>query len=280
VAYPDVNDLAQLRQCGFSVANPHERRKEKFMSRFKLTIAVLAAFAASSAGCTENENQACNAQSSLIWSNGVQWSNGLSWSNGIHWSNGLLASALSDQSVDDHLAPGTLDEPETRKAFEYLVRCALGPDQLVHARVGGEPVTFAGKIGLARDWADGACGESCQRWVSACLLSSVNNKGESVAIVLDGAHPALQGDVEGAYPIPEASFYGNLFVEHPQIYACVHDGGPGLVRTCGDADGEGCFLQVTGRCEDVCSAAGCRGGDGTLVSQVIEVWRAEDACSR
>jgi hypothetical protein len=154
------------------------------MKNLAITIA-LSSLSGLCASCTSAPAQGCTTQLGAIWSNGLDWSNGLAW------SNGLLASALSDRSVDQYLAPGALDDPQTRSGFEYLVRCALGPDQRVHATIAGQTVTFPGKIGLAREWADAACGETCQRWVSACLLSSVNHEGEHVAIVLDGAHPVL-----------------------------------------------------------------------------------------
>ena len=43
-------------------------------------------------------------------------------------------------------------------------------------------------IALAREWGvdQGSCSESCQRWISACLLARTNYWGRPVSISLRG----------------------------------------------------------------------------------------------
>lgn len=114
---------------------------------------------------------------------------------------------------------GLLTDSDLIGTAEYLVECALPLGQSITKTVDGQPVEFAGLLGLAPQWRDGACDEDCQQWVSACLLARTNVSGQSVTIWIQSDHPAI------GYGIPtglihEASFYGNLFAGLDEQYLC------------------------------------------------------------
>jgi len=162
---------------------------------------------------------------------------------------------------DDLLAD--LPEEEDRlEHIEYMAMCALDAGtELVVADGGGER-RFAGLYGLAPGWVDGACDESCQRWVSACLLAHTNMLDLSVPLSLRGAHPGLvwDADIEEEYATQEGAFYGNLFLlpepfTPPVLYSCF---GRGLdpsadymfERIC--SAGAICGLVSMGPCPEAC----------------------------
>lgn len=172
-----------------------------------------------------------------------------------------------------------LADPSTRETLEYLVSCALDADAEVVAIHDGVSHMFAGEIGLAPEWADGACGHDCQRWISACLLARVNARGEHVEISMRARHPALRPDPGelAAFAAEEGSYYGNLFIDPPVLHAASAREDLALPRTCG-AELSTCPIEVVGHAADACDgwsrAHGrdkCRDADGELWDQVITV---------
>lgn len=152
-----------------------------------------------------------------------------------------------------------------RALLRYATICALAPeDELV---AGGD--RFAGFYGLAPEWASGACGDACQRWVSACLLAHANANGTPFEISLRGDHPALAaGDAARAeLTYQEAAYYGNVFQR--DLHACWGaDAGHASPsdaerflagRVCGQVYGE-CGLVTAGPCAHPSAAeiAACR----------------------
>jgi hypothetical protein len=196
-------------------------------------------------------------------------------------SNGLLDNALSTEALRGDGAPAEdLRDPELRDVFAYTVQCALAPRQSVDVTIDGEVVTFEGALGLAPEWgaAGGSCDAECIGWVSACLISRVNAKGESVVISLRGDHPGLlpSDDELATYDAVEATYFGNVFGDAKRMHACVPDGATAIPRVCGD-DSE-CLVQIEGACSDVCDGSTCRAGDGTVFAQTITVQRDAAAC--
>ena len=56
----------------------------------------------------------------------------------------------------------------------------------------GQSYTFAGSLGIAPDWGasdDAACDDTCQQWVSACVISRLNFLGVHVALSPPGSEP-------------------------------------------------------------------------------------------
>jgi hypothetical protein len=142
----------------------------------------------------------------------------------------------------------------------YLVECALPEGEILTKlrAADGQVLVLHGALGLAPEWKDGACDEDCQQWVSACMLARTNSTGESVGLWLVADHPAIGLGHEGAYPLHEATFYGNLFEDPPALYLCRgieadedSDLGEYLrSRTCGGLEPEACGFTQWGGCSD------------------------------
>jgi hypothetical protein len=235
------------------------------ISQFAAGLAIVAV-GPSLAGCLEDDNHGaivgCTEQGSIAWSNGIDWSNGVQWSNGVSWSNGAIWSyGLASVQSDDFAC-----RAESLQLFEYTVGCALRADQRVDVRVGGQVKTIGGRLGLAPEWSDGPCDAACRGWVSACLIASLNGKGERVEIAVSGHHPALGTDPVPGFTVAEATFYGDVFADPPQLHACLAPGVDNLERSC--AGRSDCPIAIAGACADVCDARGCR-ADGRLYKQAI-----------
>lgn len=196
-------------------------------------------------------------------------------------TNGLLDNALSsDALVGDGAPVEDLRDPEMRDIFAYTVQCALPEHESVELSIDGELVTFEGALGLAPEWGleGGSCDESCQHWVSACLISRVNAKGESVVISLRGDHPGLlpSADELAEFDAVEATYFGNVFGDAKQLHACLPDGATAIPRVCDDPSS--CLVQIEGACSDVCDGSSCRAADGTVFAETITVQRDAAAC--
>jgi hypothetical protein len=105
----------------------------------------------------------------------------------------------------------------------YIVECALPANQSVSKTRNGQTIVFQGLLGLASAWQAGACDQTCQQWVTACLLARTNASGESVGIWVTADHPAIGLGQSPAYPHYEATFYGNLFQDPDSRYLCRSD---------------------------------------------------------
>jgi HYR domain len=204
-----------------------------------------------------------------IWSNGI-WSNGI-WSNGLTGDAAVPGNALrSNQyarqlmtylyacamppatqgvSYDTSLDPnnGTLKctppgggagdggAPDAGTAGgDAGVGCAAG---YTCSSEGTCVVPLIGMIGVGVNadgttwWESGQCDESCQRWVSACLLARTNAYGTKVAISLRApavvppgrkaqfdiiqANLATTADELAEFQLREGAYYGNLFATTP-----------------------------------------------------------------
>ncbi len=95
--------------------------------------------------------------------------------------------------------------------LSYVTTCALDEGQQLRVESTGQ--VFSGNLGLATEWAGEECDQSCQRWVSACLLAHSNALGNSVVISPRGSNPGLVWDDEISrdFSYQEAAFYGNVF---------------------------------------------------------------------
>lgn len=147
---------------------------------------------------------------------------------------------------------GMLLDPTRHDTVQYLVECALPPGHTITKQVGNELLEFDGLIGLAPEWEDDACDEDCQEWVSACLLARTNASAQTVSIWMRADHSAIGEGSNLLYPMYEASFYGNLFLDTPTEHYC-----QGIVvgpllgqlegRTCAGLLGGACgFVKYTG----------------------------------
>jgi len=191
-----------------------------------------------------------------LFANGL-FANGL-FANGL-FANGLFANglALDTSGAMSARAADVLRDPATRPLFSYIVSCALPADQTLSVTVDGQALTFPGAIGVAPEWLTGACDTTCERWVSACVISRVNHLGQHVEISMRGQNRALvvQPREVQQFTYREAAYFGNFFGPAPEVHACLPNGASGITRVCGPSL-DGCPIAVVGRCEDVCAGLG------------------------
>jgi hypothetical protein len=137
-----------------------------------------------------------------------------------HVSGMSPAAALSTRQ-GMHPDRGLLSNADGVHLASYLVECALPEgDSITKTRSDGRSLVFEGALGLAPEWKDGPCDESCQEWVTACLLARTNVTGESVRLWLAADHPAIGLGHDPAHPLYEATFYGNVFQAPDALYLC------------------------------------------------------------
>ncbi|MCX4243348.1 hypothetical protein [Paraliomyxa miuraensis] len=156
---------------------------------------------------------------------------GIDPAHGLHTVDGLDGAHLSDSG---RLATA-----------RYVVECALSSDQTVTKTVDGEPVDFHGALGLAPEWYDEPCDQSCQEWVSACVLARTNVSGQTVSLHLRGEHPALGTTPDPGHPHYEANFFGNLFLSDDEAYMCQ---GTLIGSVLAQLDGRTCSNLLGGYC--------------------------------
>jgi hypothetical protein len=178
-------------------------------------------------------------------------------------ANALTANALTANALTANaLTANGLRDPLGRELLKYVVSCALPAGTTVSVAVAGTTYDFAGSIGLAPAWgrAGGACDQSCQRWVSACVLARVDAAGVERLISIRGDHPALRPVPHELrdYRVREATYYGNLFAAHQPRYLCLSPGASSDARVCGPSLAD-CPMTVVGSCDDVCSDSGAFG---------------------
>ena len=199
-----------------------------------------------------------------LWSNGL-WSNGL-WSNGL-WSNGLWSNGLWSNGLTGTASiPGeTLrNSSYARQLLQYIYACAMpGPTTTASYDTTLDPnngaltcstsatcafgytcsaqgkcvVPLKGAIGLGINadgstwWQSGMCDESCQRWVSSCVLARTNAYGVNVQISMRApanaplGHELQYAKIQAAlatspeetteFSFREGAYYGNLFGTTP-----------------------------------------------------------------
>lgn len=183
--------------------------------------------------------------------------NGLA-TNGITL-NGITLNGLTDSvMMGNSRLIDALREPGARELFTFIVSCALPEGKEVKLKIDGKKYVFKGEIGVAPEWGRdrGSCGESCQEWVSACLLSRVNYLGDHVPISIRGEGQGLSSTKRerNEFRHREAAYYGNIFLKKPRRYACLAPGQRSIPRVCGQG-GRNCVVDIVGRCDEVCDPA-------------------------
>ena len=172
--------------------------------------------------------------------------------------NGFAVNGVAGTAVPmSPSAAAIARDPASRELFKYIVSCALPEGQLLTLQDQGVTYTFGGALGVAPGWLSGPCDGSCQRWVTACVLSRVNHLGQHVEISMRGDNPALATapHEEQLYTAREASYYGNFFEATPEVYTCLPPDATSISRVCGPSL-SGCPMTVAGHCDDVCDGPG------------------------
>jgi len=122
--------------------------------------------------------------------------------------------------------PALAATEQSRKILKYLASCALTADTVLEDTADGRHYEWPGGLGLAPQWHRRALTEDEERWVSACLLARTNYFGVRVLLSMRTRFandaPGLVVDEEEAraYPVEEATFFGNLFREQGAAYVC------------------------------------------------------------
>jgi hypothetical protein len=173
---------------------------------------------------------------------------------------------------DDATYPPICSDADARHLMRYLVKCALPLGDSVALHCGGDPVTFAGELGVASRWKTetlehGKAGRDPMA-VSACIMAHANPGGYTVPIRLDSpaiaTNPTASSSLAPLFSLAEGRFAGNLFpgAEPLAFYACREPGYPADQppitapgRAC-TLDSETCGFTVT-TCDTVsCQSSG------------------------
>src|SRR3954469_6406504 len=175
-------------------------------------------------------------------------------------ANALSANALSANALSANaLTARALGDPLAREFLKYVVSCALPEDKTITMRIDGATYSFPGSLGLAPEWGErgGSCDETCQRWVSGCVLARVDYFGVERQISLRGANKALKLEKheERDFPVREATYFGNVFIEGQPRYLCLSPGQTSDARVCGDSL-DNCPMVVVGSCRQACGHEG------------------------
>jgi hypothetical protein len=223
---------------------------------FLTALAAASVTLAGCAGATGEVEDVATTQQADVESNGVQLNgvqlNGVQL-NGVQLNgvqlNGVQLNGLS-------IPPGDLKDASSALVFQYLVECALPADKSFTVKgVDGVTYTFSGALGLAPEWGapGGKCDESCQTWVSACMIARLDFTGAHELISLRGDKPGLAVSPSEAatYTDREATYYGNIFASPPQLYACLSPGQTQDPRVCGPSI-KNCGVDVLGSCDQLC----------------------------
>lgn len=198
-----------------------------------------------------------------------------------------LEASLRDSAPDPLLASG-----KGRALLKHVVACALPVGETIMAADGAP---LEGAAGLAAHWRSQPLGDrDASRWVTACLLQTLNGLGAQVPLRLTGGHPELGGDASGessAFTVEDATMFGDIFAsDEPAAFACtdsaledVCDLGLSeytLVRLCGHSPT--CGVKFLGLCSSRCShgeggALTCEAPNGDAYPEAISSYLKESA---
>jgi hypothetical protein len=127
----------------------------------------------------------------------------------------LATSVGADGSVVLTSNASVAAVPSGQMLLKYIAICALPKE---HTLVVGAD-RFPGFYGLATAWETAACDETCEHWMSGCVLAHANRNGTHVSLSLRGDHPNLPTAIRPGFTSQEAAFYGDLFTG--ELYACM-----------------------------------------------------------
>jgi hypothetical protein len=172
--------------------------------------------------------------------------------------NALTGNALTGNALTGN---GVTDGQAAREVLRYVYSCAMPAGKRLTLTLDGQEYHFDGAIGLAPEWGEegGTCGQSCQRWISACLLARTNAFGVPVPISIRGNHPALANVSQAEkdrFSFREGSYYGNVFDLVEGRHGCTGPASnePALTeRLCSNGGTEGgeaspCKIEVAEEC--------------------------------
>ncbi|NVJ27856.1 MULTISPECIES: hypothetical protein [Myxococcus] len=204
-------------------------------------------------------------------------------------ANGLLATsrltALFSAAGGDPRILKQLHDPDAQKFMEYLVSCALGPNQVLwYYNPRGPtpgPRVWGGKAGLCTSWLNSAPSEACLNRVSGCLLSRNNALGRRVELSIRGEVP---GDASIFYlePVTKPAEYEPSTASKLVSFGPCSEQTTGAQRDCGwTADGIGTCVPGTPVSVGAGGAASCPGpsvGSSSGAQMVLRVCSGVVGC--
>jgi hypothetical protein len=106
--------------------------------------------------------------------------------------------------------------------LNYTVSCALNSNQSLTIPL-AQPIVLHGGLGLAQTWTRRRIDAADQEAVSACLAARLNFFGVQVQISIRGRglEPPSADEI-AEYPLQEGAFWGNIFAEEPELFACTN----------------------------------------------------------
>lgn len=184
--------------------------------------------------------------------------------------NRLAFNRLAFNSLDNLEA-----SPHGRELLTYIARCALDEGDILVATRGNRTFEFPGLLGLATEWEERPLTDSESRWVSGCLVALVNAFGVSVELSLRAPDRVTATEDEAeTFSVYEATFFGQVFDETLEAYACLGSN-PEIAQThapdrelrvCADPSPH-CQVEALGYCRDICDTylsgygwTGCQAG--------------------
>jgi hypothetical protein len=160
---------------------------------------------------TENALQLNGLVANGLVANGLRM-NGLRM-NGLRM-NGLRMNGLS---IND------LSQPDSITVLSYLVSCALPEGHQITMTIAGQPMSFAGGVGVAPELETGTLSNpASQEWVSGCMMARTNSLPIHVLISMRGPLPALVPSASEVtdFSVGDTAFYGNLFSAPAKMKVC------------------------------------------------------------
>jgi hypothetical protein len=143
------------------------------------------------------------------------------------WAAAALAAEAATPSQRVALAdPALAASDASRLRLKYLASCALDADTVLVGEADGRTYEWAGNLGLAPQWHRRPLTEEEERWVSACILARTNYFGVPVKLSMRSPFPSdapglhADADERRAYPVEEATFFGNIFRRDGGAYVC------------------------------------------------------------
>jgi hypothetical protein len=203
-----------------------------------------------------------------------------------------LATTSLETSLHDSAPEPLLDSGSGRALLKHVVACALPAGETIMAADGAP---LEGAAGLAARWRSQPLGDrDASRWVTACLLQTLNGFGAHVPLRLTGGHPELGGDASGessAFTVEDATMFGNIFgADEPAAFACTDTALEDmcdlslseytLLRLCGHSPT--CGVRFLGLCSARCShgeggALTCETPDGDVYPEAVSSYVKETA---
>jgi hypothetical protein len=170
----------------------------------------------------------------LVWGNGDDPD--FFWQASSQAALGALAEAPLESGGALASTPLALTT-EGQSMLGYVVGCALPAGTSIYSAQAG--VSFSGVVGLSPEWTSSPLAYASQRWVTACLLQTLNGLDMHVPIRLSGANPALADQPDAgasSFTVADDTTFGNLFLSGAGAYACSNVV-TGLI--------DGCSMQIS-----------------------------------